>query len=65
MFGPKPNDPTVMDDPRPVQREYDSNTGNAGLDGYSVLSAADRKTGARPMVKAHRRPMNLRQIYED
>lgn len=61
----RPGDPAVLDDPRPETREFKSNTGNAGLDGYSVLSAADRETGHREPIGSKPRGFNVRSLFED
>lgn len=37
-----------------------ADTGNAGLDGYSVLSRADRETGYRPSIDGRPVPMGPR-----
>jgi len=37
-------------DPRPVERVLDNATGDAGRDGFTRLSQADRETGYRPPV---------------
>lgn len=50
MFGYGRNRPCKVDPLNPVEKKYDIATGNAGRDGYSVLSRADRETGARPPV---------------
>lgn len=42
-----PNQPTRVKPQRPEERHDDDCTGNAGLDGYSRLSRADRETGER------------------
>jgi hypothetical protein len=49
-YGARPNQPTRVKDPRPVERYQDDTTGNAGLDGFTRLSRADRETGYRPPV---------------
>jgi hypothetical protein len=58
------NQPVKLNDPRPVDRDYDSASGNAGRDGYSRLSQADRETGHRPPVGGEPMWPGLR-FYED
>ena len=50
FYGRNPNQPVKVSDPRPVERVLDDTTGNAGLDGFTRLSTADRETGYRPSV---------------
>lgn len=46
---PQPNIPWPLRDPRPFpDATKPSATGNAGLDGYTCLSRADRQTGYSP-----------------
>jgi hypothetical protein len=47
-YGPRPDQPSRATDPRPVSRIDDDVTGNAGADGFTRLSRADRETGYRP-----------------
>lgn len=55
MYGywnqPKRNQPVDVEpvNPKPESPKT-ADTGNAGLDGYTVLARADRETGLRPMV---------------
>ncbi|MCA1458095.1 hypothetical protein I6F35_33720 [Bradyrhizobium sp. BRP22] len=49
-FGPRPDQPVRVKDPRPVTRYEDDATGNAGVDGFTRLSRADRETGHSPPV---------------
>lgn len=55
MYGtygkPMRNQPVDVDavNPKPESPKT-ADTGNAGLDGYTVLARADRETGQRPMV---------------
>lgn len=63
-YGGNPNQPTRARDPRPVERHYDDATGNAGLDGFTRLSKADRETGYRPPV-GQATPEWPRNIIED
>lgn len=52
MFGFRRNQPIKVPDPRPVEPlVLDEISGNAGLDGYTRLSIADRETGVRPPVE--------------
>lgn len=45
------NQPVNLRPVRPLpENRMNSDTGNAGLDGYSVLSRADRYTGQRPSI---------------
>lgn len=44
------NQPVRVEDPRPVERVKDGVTGNAGIDGFTRLSQADRETGYRSPV---------------
>lgn len=46
--GLRPDQPTRASDPHPVSRIDDDITGNAGNDGFTRLSRADRQTGFRP-----------------
>lgn len=46
-------------DPRPVEPVLDSATGDAGRDGFTRLSRADRETGYRPPVGADPAPYNF------
>ena len=48
MFGNTRNVPERVADPRPLPLRLTSQTGDAGRDGYTCLSIADRKTGIRP-----------------
>lgn len=48
MYGNKY--PTQLKPLRPVDRVNDDMTGNAGVDGFTRLSTADRETGYRPPV---------------
>lgn len=48
MYGNKY--PTRLTPLRPVDRVKDDTTGNAGIDGFTRLSTADRETGYRPPV---------------
>ncbi len=48
MFGNTRNVPERVPDPRPLPVHLTSQTGDAGRDGYTCLSTADRKTGTRP-----------------
>lgn len=52
MFGTnKRNVPVKLDPANPLPpNQMDSATGNAGRDGYTTLSTADRQTGSRPSV---------------
>ena len=47
------NDPVRLEDPRPIPRYADSVTsGDAGLDGYTILSRADpARQGESPPVQ--------------
>jgi hypothetical protein len=52
-FGPRPDQPSRVKSPRQQEERHDDDvTGNAGLDGFSRLSRADRETGYRPPVGA-------------
>lgn len=45
----KRNQPVDLQPANPLpSNKMSSNSGDAGLDGYSVLSRADRRTGLRP-----------------
>lgn len=44
------NEPVMLEDRRPETRTMDNTTGDAGRDGFTVLSAADRETGIRPRI---------------
>jgi hypothetical protein len=47
----KRNDPYRLEPRNPVERYYDSSTGNTGQDGYTVLSKADPdRAGSPPNV---------------
>ena len=46
----KRNRPIDLPSKRPDERPTCSATGNAGRDGYTALSTADRETGNRPPV---------------
>jgi hypothetical protein len=49
MFGRTRNVPEKLPDPRPLpENRKVAATGDAGRDGYSCLSRADRQTGIRP-----------------
>jgi hypothetical protein len=52
MFGmPKRNVPVRLDPVKPLpENKLRSDCGDAGRDGYSCLSTADRETGIRPSV---------------
>lgn len=50
MFGYGRNVPCKANALNPDPKSTTSATGDAGRDGYSVLSRADRETGARPPV---------------
>lgn len=48
---PKRNEPISVAAVNPLpENAKTSDTGDAGRDGYSVLSRADRMTGVRPLV---------------
>lgn len=48
---PRRNQPVTVEPVKPDTRNLSSaDTGNAGRDGYTVLSRADRESGVRPMV---------------
>lgn len=65
MFGPSRNRPIKLDDPRPVDRVLDDRTGDAGRDGYTRVSQADRMTGQRSTVGGRPVRPSLRPYYED
>jgi hypothetical protein len=44
----RPNQPMRKPFRNPEERHYESSTGDAGRDGYTVLSRADRETNRRP-----------------
>jgi hypothetical protein len=47
----KRNDPYRLDPKNPVDRRFDDSTGDAGQDGYTVLSKADpNRAGSPPPV---------------
>jgi hypothetical protein len=48
--GSSRNRPIDLPSTRPDKRPMTSATGNAGRDGYTALSTADRETGIRPPV---------------
>jgi hypothetical protein len=52
MLGINPrNDPLKLTPANPLPpNAMSNNTGDAGLDGYSVLSRASRETGERPRI---------------
>ena len=62
FFGHKSrNDPVKLNDPRPIPRYEDpQHSGNAALDGYSLLSRADPdRQGSPPQVAGQEGTMNL------
>lgn len=50
FFNFKRNQPIDVPSRRPDERPMSAATGNAGRDGYTTLSTADRQTGIRPPV---------------
>ncbi len=42
------NDPVRLEDPRPVERTQRLDSGDAGRDGYTVLSRADANAQGNP-----------------
>lgn len=53
----KRNDPVRLSDPHPLTPSSDITTGDAGRDGYSVLSRADPdRAGSPPPVKGNEGP---------
>lgn len=46
----RPGMPVQIEPKRPDNRAMDSSTGDAGRDGYTRLSRADRETGVRQPV---------------
>jgi hypothetical protein len=42
------NDPVKLENPRPDERPHRLDTGNAGLDGYTVISRADANAQGNP-----------------
>ena len=50
FFASRRNQPVKVASKRPDERPLSSATGNAGRDGYTALSTADRETGLRPPV---------------
>lgn len=62
------NEPVDIPAKNPLpQNKMNAETGNAGLDGYTVLSRANRATGSRPPVggyPVHEGPQ-LDDTYED
>ncbi len=64
LYGPTRNEPECSPARNPLPpNKMQADTGNAGLDGYSVLSRADRITGRRPSINAVPDPLgpNLAQ----
>lgn len=68
LYGENPNEPVKIPAKNPLpQNKMTAETGNAGLDGYTVLSRANRATGSRPPVggyPVHEGPQ-LDDTYED
>ena len=54
IYRPRPgNEPEEAPPMNPLpENKMTLDTGNAGLDGYTVLSRADRYTGQRPISRA-------------
>lgn len=50
LYGNRQGRPCRVEPLNPVKRVMDDTTGNAGLDGFTRLSQADRETGHRPSV---------------
>lgn len=52
---PKRNEPVCAPAANPLpENKMSSDTGDAGRDGYSVLSRANRDNGLRPSIGGHR-----------
>lgn len=65
MFGYGRNVPCKADALNPDKKTMTSATGDAGRDGYSVLSRADRETGARPPVGSRPDYSHGPRFFED
>lgn len=52
---PKRNEPVSVPAANPLpENKMSSDTGDAGRDGYTVFSRADRASGLRPSIGGHR-----------
>lgn len=54
MHWRNPNRPERIEDPRPKKREYESNTGNEAVDGYTVCARRPRVPGMTDTVSPER-----------
>jgi hypothetical protein len=54
MHWRNPNKPTHLKDPRPEPRDHETNTGNAGRDGYTVVARRPRVRGMTEPVDVER-----------